>query len=134
MNMVCAVAALPYEQIKAHFEKGERVSIVTCNTCARSQEAGGAKIMEEISQRLVEDVGIELVEEIVLTTGCNADYYDHANPSDDVDKILCLGCWAGWTVIKKKFPNIPVVAGVKTLGIPAMNDMLPVVVPEGAET
>jgi hypothetical protein len=89
--------------------------------------------MEEISQRLVQDVGIEVVEEIVLTTGCNADYYDYANPTDDVDKILCLGCWAGWTVIKRKFPNIPVVAGVRTLGVPAHSEMLPVVPPKEVE-
>ena len=89
--------------------------------------------MEEMASLLVKDVGVEVVEEIVLTTGCNADYYDHANPRDDVDKILCLGCWAGWTVIKNKFPDIPVVAGVKTLGIPAQNDMLKVAVPKGVE-
>ncbi len=89
--------------------------------------------MEEIGGLLVKDVGIEIVEEIVLTTGCNADYYDHANPTDEVDKILCLGCWAGWTVIKNKFPDIPVVAGVRTLGIPALSDMQKVVPPEGVE-
>lgn len=131
--MVCAVEAIPYEKVKEQFKQGERVSIVTCNTCTRSQDAGGAKLMEEMSQRLVEDVGIEVVEEIVLTTGCNADYYDHANPTKDVDKILCLGCWAGWTVIKKKFPDIPVIAGVKTLGIPAQSDMLPIVPPKEVE-
>ena len=128
--MVCAVEAIPYEKIKAQFKKGERISIVTCNTCTRSQEAGGAKLMEEIAGLLVKDVGVEIVEEIVLTTGCNADYYDHADPTDEVDKILCLGCWAGWTVIKNKFPNIPVVAGVKTLGIPAASAMLKVVAPK----
>jgi hypothetical protein len=131
--LVCAVEAIPYEKIKGQFKKGETVSIVTCNTCTRSQDAGGAKLMEEISQRLVQDVGIEVVEEIVLTTGCNADYYDYANPTDDVDKILCLGCWAGWTVIKRKFPNIPVVAGVRTLGVPAHSEMLPVVPPKEVE-
>ena len=131
--MVCAVEAIPYEKIKAQFKKGEKISIVTCNTCTRSQDAGGAKLMEEIGSHLVNDVGVEIVEEIVLTTGCNADYYDHANPTDNVDKILCLGCWAGWTVIKNKFPDIPVVAGVKTLGIPALSDMQKVVAPEGVE-
>jgi len=65
--LVCAVEAVPYDKIKAQFKKGERVSIVTCNTCTRSQEAGGAKLMEEISQKLVQDVGIEVVEEIVLS-------------------------------------------------------------------
>lgn len=132
--MVCAVEAVPYDKIKAQFKKGERVSIVTCNTCTRSQEAGGAKLMEEISQKLVQDVGIEVVEEIVLTIGCNFDYYDYAKPASDVDKILCLGCWAGWSVIKRKFPKIPVVAGVRTLGVPAMNEMLKVVTPEGVES
>jgi hypothetical protein len=131
--MVCAVEAIPYEKIKTQFKKGERVSLVTCNTCTRSQDAGGAKLMEEISGLLVKDVGIEIVEEIVLTTGCNADYYDHASPSHEVDKILCLGCWAGWTVIKNKFPDIPVVAGVRTLGIPALSEMQKVVPPEGVE-
>jgi hypothetical protein len=131
--MVCAVEAIPYEKIKTQFKKGEKVSIVTCNTCTRSQEAGGAKLMEEIAGLLVKDVGIEIVEEIVLTTACNADFYDQANPTDKVDKILCLGCWAGWTVIKNKFPDIPVVAGVKTLGIPAQSDMLKVVAPEGVD-
>jgi len=123
--VVCAVEAVPYEKIKAQFQKGDRISI--------AQDAGGAKLMEEIAGLLVKEVGIDVVEEIVLTTGCNADYYDHADPTDQVDKILCLGCWAGWTVIKKKFPNIPVVAGVKTVGIPAHSDMLKVVAPEGAE-
>jgi hypothetical protein len=131
--MVCAVEAEPYEKIKSKFKKGERVSIVTCNTCTRSQDAGGAKMMEEMSERLVEDVGIEVVEEIVLTTGCNADYYDYANPTDDVDKILCLGCWAGWTVIKRKFPDITVIAGVKTLGIPELSEMREVVPPKEIE-
>ncbi len=131
--MVCAVEAVPYEKIKAQFKKGEKISIVSCNTCTRSQDAGGAKLMEEIAGLLVKEVGVDVVEEIVLTTGCNADYYDHADPTDQVDKILCLGCWAGWTVIKNKFPNIPVVAGVKTVGIPAHSDMLKVVAPEGAE-
>jgi hypothetical protein len=131
--LVCAVEAIPYEKIRTQFEKGEKVSIVTCNTCTRSQEAGGAKLMEEISQRLVENVGIEVVEEIVLTTGCNADYYDYAKPTDKVDKILCLGCWAGWIVIKRKFPDIPVIAGVRSLGVPAHSKMLEVVPPEGVE-
>ncbi|MCJ7817756.1 MAG: hypothetical protein MUP60_02795 [Candidatus Thorarchaeota archaeon] len=131
--MVCAVEAIPYEKIKAQFKKGERISIVTCNTCTRSQDAGGAKLMEVIAGLLVKDVGVDIVEEIVLTTGCNADYYDHADPIDGVDKILCLGCWAGWSVIKHKFPNIPVVAGVRTLGIPAGSDMLKVVTPKGVE-
>ncbi len=131
--MVCAVEAIPYEKIKSQFTQGERVSIVTCNTCTRSQEAGGAKLMEEMSELLVKDVGIEVVEEIVLTTGCNADYYDQANPRDDVDKILCLGCWAGWTVIKRKFPDIPVIAGVRTLGIPELSEMKAVVPPKEIE-
>jgi hypothetical protein len=131
--MVCAVKAVPYEEIAPQFKKGERVSVVTCNTCARSQEAGGAKLMEEMSQRLVEDVGIEVVEEIVLTSACNRDYYDQAEPSPDVDKILCLGCWAGWTVIKRKFPDIPIVAGVETLGIPVLSEMMPVAKPEEVE-
>jgi hypothetical protein len=128
--MVCAVEAEPYEKIKSQFKKGEKISIVTCNTCTRSQDAGGAKLMEEMSERLVEDVGVDVVEEIVLTTACNADYYDYADPSKDVDKILCLGCWAGWTVIKRKFPDIPVIAGVRTLGIPELSEMKEVVPPE----
>ncbi len=131
--MVCAVEAVPYEKIKAQFKKGERISIVSCNTCTRSQDAGGAKLMEEIAGFLVKEVGVDVVEEIVLTTGCNADYYDHADPIDRVDKILCLGCWAGWTVIKRKFPKIPVIAGVRTLGIPVLLDMQKVVAPEGVE-
>ncbi|MHA2271642.1 MAG: hypothetical protein ACXACI_07250 [Candidatus Hodarchaeales archaeon] len=131
--MVCAVKAVPYEKIKSQFEKGEKVSIVTCNTCTRSQSAGGAQMMEEISHRLVKDVGIDVVEEIVLTIGCNADYYDFASPSEKVDKILCLGCWAGWSVIKRRFPNIPIIAGVKTLGIPALTKLKPVVPPKGVE-
>lgn len=131
--MVCAVKTVPYEKIKSQFNKGEKVSIVTCNTCTRSQEAGGAKMMEEMGHSLVKDVGIEVVEEIVLTTGCNADYYDFANPREDVDKILCLGCWAGWTVIKRKFPNTPIVAGVRTLGVPALTKMKSVVPPKGVE-
>ena len=89
--------------------------------------------MEEIAGLLVKEVGVDVVEEIVLTTGCNADYYDHADPIDQVDKILCLGCWAGWTVIKRKFPNIPVIAGVRTLGIPVLSDMQKVVAPKGVE-
>ncbi|MFQ5977169.1 MAG: hypothetical protein ACE5OZ_03430 [Candidatus Heimdallarchaeota archaeon] len=131
--MVCAVKAVPYDKIKAQFKKAERVSIVTCNTCTRSQEAGGAKLMEEMGHRLAKDVGIEIVEEIVLTIGCNRDYYDYANPREDVDKILCLSCWAGWTVIKRKFPNIPIVAGVRTLGVPALTKIKPVVPPKGVE-
>lgn len=131
--MVCAVKAVPYEKIKAQFKKGEKVSIVACNTCTRSQSAGGAKMMEEMSHSLVKDVGIEVVEEIVLTIGCNADYYDFANPSEKVDKILCLGCWAGWSVIKRRFPDIPIIAGVKTLGVPALTKLEPVVPPKGVE-
>ncbi|MFW9914753.1 MAG: hypothetical protein ACFFGZ_03995 [Candidatus Thorarchaeota archaeon] len=131
--MVCAVKAVPYEKIKSQFEKGEKVSIVTCNTCTRSQSAGGAKMMEEIGHRLVKDVGIEVVEEIVLTIGCNADYYDFAKPSEKVDKILCLGCWAGWSVIKRRFPDVPIIAGVKTLGVPALTKLKPVVPPKGVE-
>ena len=57
--MVCAVEAVPYEKIKAQFKEGERISIVTCNTCTRSQDAGGAKLMEEIAGLLVKDVGVD---------------------------------------------------------------------------
>lgn len=131
--MVCAVKAVPYERIKDQFKKGEKVSIVTCNTCTRSQGAGGAKMMEEMSIRLTKDVGIEIVEEIVLTIGCNSDYYEYSKPTEEVDKILCLGCWAGWTVIKRKFPSKPIVAGVKTLGVPALTKMKSVIPPKGVE-
>ena len=61
--MVCAVEAIPYEKIKVQFKKGEKISIVTCNTCTRSQEAGGAKLMEEIAGLLVKDVGVEVVDQ-----------------------------------------------------------------------
>jgi len=132
--MVCAVKAIPYEKIKEHFKEGEKVSIITCNTCTRSQEAGGAKMMEKMAECLVTEVGVEIIEEIVLTIGCNVDYLDHAKPKIDFDKILCLGCWAGWSVIKRKFPDKTIIAGVRTLGVPFGTKMKSVVAPKGVES
>lgn len=123
--MVCAVKAVPIEEVLAQVNQGDKVALITCNTCVRSQDAGGASIMLEIASKLRETATV--TDEIVMTTGCFEDQFTNAHWSGKAEKVILFACDAGWSVIKRNMkPSIPVILAARTLGVPLGTKIKPI--------
>lgn len=63
----------PYGVIRGLLNKGEKIGVVACNSCARACETGGRAKMEEVAERLKED-GFEVVDKDLIPMCCNLDF------------------------------------------------------------
>ncbi|HQK93710.1 MAG TPA: hypothetical protein PLD23_09405 [Armatimonadota bacterium] len=108
--------AVPYEEIVAQLEPGEKVALVTCNTCVRVCETGGEAFMEEMARRLRAD-GFEVTDEVVTITACNRDYVFDAPMSGRQTATIVLACDVGWMAVVQRFRDRKCVKACKTTGL-----------------
>jgi hypothetical protein len=114
--MVCAVKAVPMWKILDQIREGERVALITCNTCVRSQDAGGATKMLELADQLRQKA--QVTDEVVVTLGCFEDQLSSSHWSGEAQKIILLACEAGWSVVRRFVGDVPIILGATTLGVP----------------
>jgi len=108
--------AIPYEEIVAQLEPGEKVALVTCNTCVRIVGTGGEEFMEDMARRLRAD-GFDVTDEVVTITACNRDYVVDAPMSGRQTATVVLACDVGWMAVVQRFRDGKCIKACKTTGL-----------------
>jgi len=106
----------PYGVIEGWLQKGDKIGVVACNSCARICETGGRISMDEMADRLRDD-GFSVVDEDLLPMCCNLDTVSKAEYDGDV--LIVLACDAGVYTLQKLYPDKKVIAALNTIGLGA---------------
>ena len=92
----------PYGLIKSQLKKGDKIGIVSCNTCVRKCETGGLEKMKELAARLEKD-GYNVIDMDLIGMACDYDQLKRQELKGDV--TIVLACDAGVHNVKKLFPK-----------------------------
>ena len=106
----------PYGVIEGWLQKGDKIGVVACNSCARICETGGRISMDEMADRLRDD-GFSVVDEDLLPMCCNLDTVSKAEYDGEV--LIILACDAGVYTLQKLYPDKKVIAALNTIGLGA---------------
>jgi hypothetical protein len=111
---------LPYEEISKRLSKDSKIVIISCNGCARMSGSGGLERAEELRLRLMKE-GYKVTDEAVIPYACSEPYLRElrrmARLSPEADTIISLACSAGWSCIKRSFPNMKVINATEDIGL-----------------
>lgn len=106
----------PYGIIKGLLKEGDKIGVVSCNSCVRACETGGRIKMDEMADRLRKD-GFAVVDEDLIPMCCNLDLV--RKPNYDGDILIVLACDAGVYTLNKLLPEKNVIAALDTMGLGA---------------
>ena len=105
----------PFGMIKVELKKDDKISIVSCNQCARLCETGGKEGLEEMKEELKEE-GYTTVDEFLFAPVCDRDLDKKiVKPKGNV--ILVLACDAGVLNLRGIFKDKKVIAALNTHGL-----------------
>lgn len=110
---------LPFGVIKNQLKKTDKISIVSCNTCARMCETGGEEAIKKTDGRLKKE-GFNVVDTNIVAVGCDMDQVKRIKVSGNV--ILVLACDAGAYALKKMFSKKKIILALDTVGLAAWNE------------
>lgn len=106
----------PYGIIRGLLNKEAKTGIVSCNSCAKVCETGGALSMNGLGARLRKD-GFTIVDADLIPMVCNIALTKKLVYDGDV--LLVLACDAGVYTLAKLFPEKHVIAALDTIGLGA---------------
>ena len=118
-----AVRRLDYEALKAELTPGDRVVILSCDSCARlSDGLGGEEGLAGLADKLAAD-GFRVTCREVLPIACSLEQLracidGKANRTlfEEADVVIPLACRAGIDKAKEALPGIRVLQVTETLG------------------
>lgn len=115
----------PLSEIKTLLGDAQKVLVVGCGTCVTVCFAGGAREAAILASALRMSTRLEgdprQVTDVVVQRQCEWEYLDTiAEPVQNADLILSLGCGIGVQAIAERYPEKWVVPGLNTsfLGLP----------------
>ena len=112
----------PFDEILGALKSANKITIVSCGSCAAMCQTGGTEGAKEMAEKL-EEKGFEIKTVIVPEEVCDnrvmlKDFRKIDDDLNDTDAILTLSCGLGVASIvqtlEKKHPNIPVFIGTNT--------------------
>ncbi|MCK4327921.1 MAG: hypothetical protein KAW41_05660 [Candidatus Diapherotrites archaeon] len=110
----------PFGMIKAGLKKGDEVSVVSCNQCARLCGTGGKEGLDEMKEKLGEG-GYGACDEFLFAPVCDESLCRKIlKPKGSV--ILVLACEAGVSSIKRVFKTKKVISALNTTGLGAFDE------------
>lgn len=112
---------IEYKNIKDQLNKKDSIALISCNNCVRVAGTSNVDKMKELALRLRED-GYNVIEGNIVTLACVEPYLKTVRISYKVDTVIVLACCAGWSNIKRNFPNLKLVKSLYSMG-PMVGDM-----------
>lgn len=109
----------PFDIIKNNLMKGDKICLVSCNTCARKCETGGKEVMDELAARLKSD-GYNVIGETLVGMPCGLKHLDEVILQGDT--AVVLGCDASVKAISTLFPEVKVIPALDTVGLGAWDE------------
>ena len=107
-----------YEEIKAELDKNQSIGIVSCNSCVRFCQTGGLEVMKKLAQKLTED-GFRVVDTDLIGAPCL--FQEIAATRLRGDLTIVLACESGFRNLQEAFPKKKLIAGLKTVGLGAVD-------------
>ncbi|MDD2654786.1 MAG: hypothetical protein PHI86_06760, partial [Candidatus Omnitrophica bacterium] len=95
---------MPYSEIKKKLKKSDRISILSCNSCARICNTGGGDNLNKLKTQLEKD-GFEVCDALIVAVPCNSDMVKNERKNITGNVILCQACDAAVYNLKKDFPK-----------------------------
>lgn len=109
--------SLSYEDITKNLNKEKDViAIIGCNTCIRVAGAGGPEKLKDLAMKLRND-GYSVKEGFMLPIACMEPYLFTAKLANEVNTIISLSCSAGFSNIKRNYPEIKIIETVDDIGL-----------------
>lgn len=117
------VRQFEYVELVRRLDPGDRILILSCNTCARQSEGlGGRKGLEILAGKLEAD-GFHVQHQELIPVACSPTQLSNRLQDENVrrlfqeaDVIIPLACDAGNDRVKGTLPDIPVLSVTRTLG------------------
>lgn len=109
----------PYSFVKKQLSKGDKVGIVSCNSCARMCETGGKEKMNSLAAQLEGD-GFEVVDKDLIGIACDMDQVKKKKITGNA--TIVLACDAGVYDLKKLFPERKIISALETVGLAAWDN------------
>ena len=127
--MIASLRTMTYDELKGLIEKGARIAVWSCNTCAKASHGfGGGESMKELASRLRSD-GFDVRKEELMPASC---YYDGIRVRkekwvadgeyDEIDVIIPLACQEARAAMTELFPDKKIVDDSRTAGLGVLND------------
>jgi hypothetical protein len=104
----------PLSTIKKELKSGDRICLVSCNTCARKCETGGMKAMGDLAEKL-KDEGYSVVGQTLVGMPCGLNQIDELMIGGNV--AVVLGCDASIHALKTLYPEIKIIPALNTVGL-----------------
>lgn len=109
--------SLDYENITKNLSKEDDIiAIIGCNTCIRVAGAGGPEKLKELAMKLKRD-GYNVKEGFMLPIACMEPYLFTAKLANGVNTVISLACSAGYSNMKRNFPELKVIETVNDMGL-----------------
>jgi len=110
----------PFGIIRVYLKKSDKISIVSCNNCARMCGTGGKEGLREMKKKLEEN-GYKAVDDFVFSPVCDRDLDKKViKPKGNV--ILMLACEAGLRNVERLFKSKRVVSALDTIGLGSFDE------------
>ncbi len=110
----------PFGVIKSQLKEDDKISIISCNECARLCGTGGKIGLEELKKNLA-DNGFNVVDEFLFAPMCDRDQVKRqVNPKGNV--IIVLACDSGVFNVKNIFKDKKVIEALDTVGLGAFDE------------
>lgn len=101
-------------------KKSDKISIVSCNNCARLCGTGGKEGLQEMKKKLKEN-GYIAVDDFVFSPVCDRDLDKKViKPKGNV--VLMLACDAGVRNVERLFKRRKVVSALDTIGLGSFDE------------
>ena len=111
----------PFGMIKAELKKDDKISIISCNQCARMCGTGGKEGLEEMKEDL-EKEGYNTVDEFIFAPVCDKDLDKKILKNLKGNVILVLACDAGVLNLETMFKTKKVIAALNTHGLGSFDE------------
>lgn len=111
-----------YGTLKTRLKPGDRVAIVSCDSCAKQCDGlGGEQGLKSLADKLAAD-GVSVVSQQLLSVACSAKQVrvslDNGGQHrlEGADVVIHLSCQAGMEQTKQVLPDLKILEVTRTLG------------------
>jgi hypothetical protein len=117
-----SVRRYDYETLKTKLKPGDRVAIVSCDSCAKQCDGlGGEQGLKSLADKLAAD-GFPVVYQELVRVACSAELVSASladggrQALEDADAVIHLPCCAGVEQARQVLPGLKILEVTRTLG------------------
>lgn len=107
--------ARTYKDITSELTKQNKITIISCTSCARTAGTGGEEVMKGLALKLRKD-GYQVLDGYTINTVCTPKVLQ-ARINKNADTIISMACSAGTSNVKELFSGYKIVETTYDVGL-----------------